>query len=76
MSSKPALGPHPTSYPTGMYVCKRGGPQKPALAPRPLKSYCSLSNVYGGYFLGGKAAEAPDGADSRTIFLLEADSER
>jgi hypothetical protein len=24
-----------------MYVCIRGGPQKPALAPRPLKIYCA-----------------------------------
>jgi hypothetical protein len=27
----------------GIYVCIRGGPQKPAVAPRPLKIYCASS---------------------------------
>jgi hypothetical protein len=33
---------HTKGRPTRMYVFKRGGPQKPALAPRPLKIYFGL----------------------------------
>jgi hypothetical protein len=31
------------------YVCIRGGPQKPALAPRPLKIYCACDDINPNY---------------------------